>query len=200
MTRRLPAFLFDASLAVTGYLAAWTLRFGADLPLFVPFARRALPLFVRAQIAGAVAAGGYRRLSAATVTRFAIGAALGALGGVGLAHLRFGANGLSHASLAGAAIFFVIAGAGWRALGAMALRRRSARHAMGVGQNTRHGVGRRVYFALMAMLFSGFCAAGDFGSATVSTPFLKLASIFSSSIPSGSWKERWNEPKRRSDT
>lgn len=129
MTRRLPALLFDLSLAVIGYSAAWTLRFGPELSLFVPFARRALPIFVLAQIAGALATGGYRRLSATTVKRFAIGAALGALVGVGLAHLRFGSTGLSHASLAGAAIFFVVAGAGWRALGAIALRHRSGRSA-----------------------------------------------------------------------
>src|SRR6516164_7944845 len=47
---------------------------------------------------------------------------------------------------------------------------------------------------LIAIFFSLFCACGDFGSVTVSTPFLKFASILSASTPSGTPNERWNEP------
>jgi hypothetical protein len=47
---------------------------------------------------------------------------------------------------------------------------------------------------LIAIFFSLFCACGVFGSVTESTPFLKLASIFSASTPSGTPNERWNEP------
>jgi hypothetical protein len=38
------------------------------------------------------------------------------------------------------------------------------------------------------------CASGVFGRLTVSTPFLKLASILSVSTPSGTVNDRWNEP------
>jgi hypothetical protein len=47
---------------------------------------------------------------------------------------------------------------------------------------------------LMAIFFSLFCASGLFGSVTVSTPFLKCASILSASTPSGTPNERWKEP------
>ena len=39
--------------------------------------------------------------------------------------------------------------------------------------------------ALTSIFFAGFCASAFFGSVTVSTPFLKLASILSVSTPSG---------------
>jgi hypothetical protein len=48
--------------------------------------------------------------------------------------------------------------------------------------------------ALMSIFFAGFCASAFFGSVTVSTPFLKLASILSVSTPSGTRKKRWNDP------
>src|SRR5690242_16692512 len=47
---------------------------------------------------------------------------------------------------------------------------------------------------LMAICFSFFCASGVFGRLTVNTPSLKVASILSLSMPSGTVKERWNEP------
>jgi hypothetical protein len=47
---------------------------------------------------------------------------------------------------------------------------------------------------LMAIFCSLFCASGLFGSVTVSTPFLKCASILSASTPSGTPNERWKEP------
>ena len=47
-----------------------------------------------------------------------------------------------------------------------------------------------LYFAAMAIFFSGFWASAPLGSLIVNTPFSKLAWILSSSIPSGSWKER----------
>jgi hypothetical protein len=43
---------------------------------------------------------------------------------------------------------------------------------------------------LTAIFFSLFCACCVFGSVTVSTPFLKFASIFSSSTPSGTPNDR----------
>ncbi len=55
-----------------------------------------------------------------------------------------------------------------------------------------------IHAALTSIFFAGFCASGFFGSFTVSTPFLKFASILSGSILSGSSKLRWNEPKLRS--
>src|SRR6516225_489247 len=51
---------------------------------------------------------------------------------------------------------------------------------------------------LTSIFFAAICASGFFGSVTVSTPFLKLASILSVSTPFGTWKERSNEPKFRS--
>jgi hypothetical protein len=47
---------------------------------------------------------------------------------------------------------------------------------------------------LIAIFFSLFCASVVFGSVTVSTPFLKFASILSASTPSGTPNERWKEP------
>ena len=55
------------------------------------------------------------------------------------------------------------------------------------------------YALVIAIFFSFFCASGDFGKVTVSTPFLKLAAILSGSTLSGTWNERWKDPKRRSD-
>ena len=52
--------------------------------------------------------------------------------------------------------------------------------------------------ALTSIFFAAVCASGFFGNVTVSTPFLKLASILSVSTLSGTWKERSNEPKFRS--
>jgi hypothetical protein len=52
----------------------------------------------------------------------------------------------------------------------------------------------RPHAVLMAIFFSLFCASGLFGSVTVSTPFLKCASILSASTPSGTPNERWKEP------
>ena len=52
--------------------------------------------------------------------------------------------------------------------------------------------------ALTSIFFAGFCASAFLGSFTVSTPFLKLASILSASTLSGNSKLRWNEPKLRS--
>jgi hypothetical protein len=52
-----------------------------------------------------------------------------------------------------------------------------------------------VQAALISIFLAAFWAAGVFGSVTVSTPFLKLASTLSASIPSGIWKERSKEPK-----
>src|SRR6516164_2920270 len=47
---------------------------------------------------------------------------------------------------------------------------------------------------LIAIFFSLFCDCAVFGSVTVSTPFLKFASILSASTPSGTPNDRWNEP------
>jgi YidC/Oxa1 family membrane protein insertase len=44
------------------------------------------------------------------------------------------------------------------------------------------------------IFFSLFCASAIFGKVTVSTPSLKLASIFSAATPSGTRNVRWNEP------
>ena len=51
---------------------------------------------------------------------------------------------------------------------------------------------------LTSIFLTGFWASGVFGSVTVSTPFLKLASILSNSTVSGTRSERVKEPKRRS--
>ncbi|GEM_PF-5606809 len=48
--------------------------------------------------------------------------------------------------------------------------------------------------ALIEIFFSAFFDSARFGSVIVRTPFLKVASILSSSTLSGSRKERWNEP------
>jgi hypothetical protein len=57
---------------------------------------------------------------------------------------------------------------------------------------------KKLQEALTSIFFSGFCASGFLGRVTVSTPFLKLASILSASTPSGNWKRRSKEPKWRS--
>lgn len=49
-----------------------------------------------------------------------------------------------------------------------------------------------------SIFFSGFIASGLLGSRIISTPFLKVASILSGSIPSGMGRRRSKEPKRRS--
>jgi hypothetical protein len=54
---------------------------------------------------------------------------------------------------------------------------------------------RSVQAALTSIFFAGFCASAFLGNFTVSTPFLKIASILSASTLSGSSKLRWNEPK-----
>lgn len=130
MARRPLALAADVTLAVVGYIAAWTLRFGADLPLFVPFARRALAAFVFLQIVGVVLAGGYRALSVPTLVRFTVGTLIGSAAGAGFVYWRFGAAGLSLGALAGAAILFVLAGAGWRAVATVIARRRRTVAAM----------------------------------------------------------------------
>ena len=48
--------------------------------------------------------------------------------------------------------------------------------------------------AALTSILVAFFAFSLFGKETVRTPFLKLASIFSESTPSGRRKERWNEP------
>lgn len=128
MSRRPLALAVDAGLALTAYLAAWTLRFGAELPAFVFAARRALPLFVLSQLLGAWLVGGYRRAAPTTVVRFALGTAAGSVVGLGLARWRFGPEGLSHAALVAAATLFIAGGAGWRAVAAIRARRRMALH------------------------------------------------------------------------
>jgi hypothetical protein len=59
-------------------------------------------------------------------------------------------------------------------------------------------VGLIYYAALTSIFFAGFCASAFLGSVSVSTPFLKLASILSASTPSGISKRRSNEPRLRS--
>jgi hypothetical protein len=43
---------------------------------------------------------------------------------------------------------------------------------------------------LTSIFFAAFCDSAVFGSVTVSSPCLKLASILSVSTPSGTWKAR----------
>ena len=52
---------------------------------------------------------------------------------------------------------------------------------------------------MIAIFFSLLTALGVFGSVTVSTPFLKFASILSASTTFGMRNERLNDPYRRSD-
>jgi len=47
---------------------------------------------------------------------------------------------------------------------------------------------------LTGIFFSFLRACSVFGNVIVSTPFLKFASIRAASTPSGTLKERWNEP------
>jgi hypothetical protein len=56
---------------------------------------------------------------------------------------------------------------------------------------------RPIHAALTSIFFAGFWASAFLGF-TVSTPFLKVASILSASTLSGSSKLRWNEPNLRS--
>jgi hypothetical protein len=52
--------------------------------------------------------------------------------------------------------------------------------------------------SLTSIFFAAFSASAVFGRVTVRTPFFKLASILSVSMPSGSRKQRWNDPNSRS--
>jgi hypothetical protein len=52
--------------------------------------------------------------------------------------------------------------------------------------------------ALFSISLVAFWASSFFGSVTVRTPLLKLASILSASTPSGTRKARSKEPKFRS--
>src|SRR5260221_12436455 len=50
--------------------------------------------------------------------------------------------------------------------------------------------GRTYQAALTSIFFASFCASGFLGNVTLSTPFLKAASILSVSMPSGILKLR----------
>jgi len=52
--------------------------------------------------------------------------------------------------------------------------------------------------SLMSIFFAAFCASAVFGRVTIKTPFFRLASILSVSMPSGSRKHLWNDPNSRS--
>jgi hypothetical protein len=60
---------------------------------------------------------------------------------------------------------------------------------------SRQGVRQReTYSPLIGTTLSAFMASGFFGNEILSTPLLKLASIFSASTPLGRLKTRSKEP------
>ena len=61
-------------------------------------------------------------------------------------------------------------------------------------RNPEDELQKRRHAALTVIFLAVFWESAFFGKVTVSTPFLKLASILSGSTLSGTWKERWNEP------
>jgi len=124
VSRFILALWLDASLSTVAYVIAWTVRFGAELPVFMLYARRALLPFVVGQLLGALALGGYRRASIATTWRFAIGATIGLAGGIAYSYLQFGPDGLSRAALMAGSGLSVLLGVAWR-LGGHLLRRRT---------------------------------------------------------------------------
>ncbi len=106
----------DLGIATLTYAAAWKLRFGASLSEFAPYAIRAYPFVVGAQIAAVVAAGAYRAWPRPMigVRRFIAGAIAGSAAGTLAALLIEGRQGLSFSALAGDAVLLSIAGALWR--------------------------------------------------------------------------------------
>ena len=90
-----------------------------------------------------------------------------------------------------------------RAQGSLVILKKAGRRQLAGGLGLRRKGGRcclcrasipTIQAFLIAIFFSLFCACSVFGSVTVSTPFLKFASILSASTPSGTPNERWNEP------
>lgn len=104
----------DVTLATVAYVSAWTLRFGPEMPTFLLYARRAWLSIVLGQVIGVAVVGGYRALSASTITRFALGAVIGGVGGFVVALARFGPDGLSRAAIVAGTLLFVALGAVWR--------------------------------------------------------------------------------------
>ncbi len=89
--------------------------------------------------------------------------------------------------------------AGWRARGNHPwARQHGGPGGLRTSDRTASGPADDAQVALTSIFFSDFRASADFGSEIVSTPFLKLAAILFVSTSSGSVKERWNEPYRRS--
>ncbi len=108
--------LIDALIAVTAYGAAWVLRFGDALATFAPFARRAFPVIVFAQLAGLAAAGAWRRpVESAVFVRTVIGVVAGSFAGAVIVYAVHGGAGLSREALALDAGILVALAFTWRA-------------------------------------------------------------------------------------
>ena len=111
------SLLVDASIAPAAYIVAWAVRFGDDLAHYVPFARRALPLIVIAQIVGLWAARAWRRpFDIGTLMRVVLGVAAGSLVGILITFAGLGSEGLSRAALALDVGLLAAGAVTWRAI------------------------------------------------------------------------------------
>ncbi len=106
----------DALVAVVAYGAALALRFGADLPEFLPLAERVVGIVVPTQLLAFVLLRTYRSIgTAAPVARVAIGSIVGTLAGGLLAAAVFGRTAVSVSALAANAVLLASGAALWRA-------------------------------------------------------------------------------------
>lgn len=120
-------FAADSILAISAYFAGLLLRFGGSVGPFVPYARRAWPIVVGAQLLALVLVRAYHTglSSASLVRRFVAGVLLGASAGATAALWWMGREGLSFAALAAGVILFLLGGTLYRCVEAVRrLRRR----------------------------------------------------------------------------
>jgi ABC-type polysaccharide/polyol phosphate export permease len=119
----------DVAVAVPAFFLAWMLRFGDRYGEFAPFAWRALPIVVGAQVLVLLLAGAYRRpRSIAALGRFVVGSVPGSIAGGLLAAAWHGRDGLSIAALGAGAMLFLLGGVLWRSVATVVhLSRHSAR-------------------------------------------------------------------------
>src|SRR5262245_25116055 len=98
-SRWLVRALLDAAVLLSAYVAAWTIRFGDDLPHFIPFARQALPYVVAGQLLALALARAWQPTAGRVLLRAAAGILLGSIVGTSAVFLRFGGEGLSRTAL-----------------------------------------------------------------------------------------------------
>lgn len=116
-SRLVRPILADAIIALAAYTVAWTIRFGDTLAHFAPFARRAMPIVIAAQIAGLWIVGAWRRpFDVGTLIRVPLGVAAGSVVGIVVAFGALGNEGLSRTALTFDLGLLVAGAVTWRAV------------------------------------------------------------------------------------